>query len=443
MRSPRQAWWDALLPAGDLLRNATYRRLWTSILISSLGGQVTLLAVPLTAALLLHATPTQMGYLTATEISAFILLSLPAGVWLDRLRKLPVYVIGESTLALAVASVALAWWLDWLSMSWLYAVAFVIGAVHTIAGSAAQIVLTQIVPRERLVEAHAKNALANSTAEVTGPGAAGVLIGLTGAPLALVADAILLAVSALILRGLTVAEHVGPAVTRFRTALGDGLRFVTGNRLLVTMACLVGGWQLCHNAAVVVQILYATRELGLTAGGVGLCYMALGLGTIVASTAGSRVSRRFGPGPTLVFGVAICGCGWLVAAVGPGGIWGVVAFVLMLVAFGVGGTLIFITFLALRQSVTPAPLLGRMTSTMRWLILLPAGPGAMLGGWLGEHFGLRSALAFAGVGCLVLAALAFRQPILRDLKALPKMAGPPPDRRVQEVADTQPGEFVP
>jgi MFS family permease len=416
-------WWDALLPAGDLLRDRVYRRLWTSILISSLGGQVTLLAVPLTAALLLHATPTQMGYLTATEIAAFVLLSLPAGVWLDRLRKLPIYVMGEWLLALAVTSVALAWWLDWLSMRWLYAVGFVIGVVHTIAGSAAQIVLTQIVPRERLVEAHAKNALANSTAEVMGPGAAGALISLTGAPLALVVDGLLLAISAVILRGLRVVEQAGPATARFGAALTEGLRFVTGHPLLVPMACLVGGWQLCHNAVVAVQILFATRELGLSAGGVGLSYVALGFGAVAAGTYGSRLSRRLGPGPTLVLGVAICGGGWVLAALGPPGAAGIAAFVAMLLAFGVGGTLIFINFLALRQSVTPAPLLGRMTSTMRWLILLPAAPGAMLGGWLGEHLGLRAALGVAGSACLLLALVAWRRPVLRELRVLPRPAG--------------------
>src|SRR5690242_16414143 len=165
----RRAWTQRLaLPPNDLLRNATYRRLWTSILISSFGAQVTMLALPLTAAVLLHATPTQMGLLTAMEIIPFVLFSLPSGVWLDRVRKLPIYILGESSVALAVASVPFAWWMGWLSMPWMYFVGFVIGAVNTTAGTAAQIVLTQVVARERLVEAHAKNALATSGSEVAG-----------------------------------------------------------------------------------------------------------------------------------------------------------------------------------------------------------------------------------------------------------------------------------
>jgi hypothetical protein len=259
----RPPWFQRFaLDPTDLLRDSTYRRLWTSILISSFGGQVTLLALPLSAAVLLRASPTQMGILTAAELVPFALFSLPVGVWLDRVRKLPVYIVGEMSISLTVATVPLAWWLGWLSMSWLYFVGFVIGAVNTTAGSAAQIVLTQIVPRERLVEAHAKNALASSTAEVTGPGAAGALIKLTGAPLALLADAALLLVSSSILRGVVVKETPSAVNAAFWPAMREGLNFVRSHRLLITMATCVGVWQLCNQAAMVVQILFATRQLG-------------------------------------------------------------------------------------------------------------------------------------------------------------------------------------
>ena len=100
---------------------------------------------------------------------------------------------------------------------------------------------------------------------------------------------------------------------------------------------------------------------------------------------------------------------------------GVVAYALMLMMFGVGAVFIFINFLSLRQSVTPGPMLGRMTSTMRWLILIPAGPGALLGGWLGEHFGLRVALGFAGCTALLLALIAWRLPVIRSVTTLPTL----------------------
>jgi MFS family permease len=403
------------------LRDRTYRRLWTSILISSFGGQVTLLALPLSAAVLLGASPTQMGILTAAEIVPFALFSLPSGVWLDRVRKLPVYIVGELSISVTVASVPLAWWLGWLSIHWLYFVGFVIGAVNTTAGSAAQIVLTQIVPRERLVEAHAKNALASSTAEVTGPAAAGALIKVTGAPLALLADALLLLVSSTILRGVLVKESPRGKDAPFWSAMREGLDFVRGHELLMTMAICVGVWQMCNQAAMVVQILFATRKLGLSERGVGLSYVALGAGTVAASALGYRVVRRLGPGPTLVLGFAISGAGWLVLAAAPLNRIGVAAYAFMLLSFGVGAVFIFINFLSLRQAVTPASMLGRMTSTMRWLILLPAGPGALLGGWLGEHVGLRTALGFAGVTALALSAVASRLKVVRSVKTLPTL----------------------
>jgi MFS family permease len=410
------------LPAGDLLRDAVYRRLWTSILISTFGGQVTLLALPLTAAVLLQATPWQMGLLGAIEMAPFVLFSLPSGVWLDRVRKLPVYIVGECVLALALLGVPLAWWLGVLSMGGLYAIGFVLGTVATVSGSAAQIVLTQIVPRQRLIEAHAKNALASSGAEVAGPGFAGVLIKLVGAPLALLADALMLLFSALILRGIHVDERrTKPTETHFWRELKAGLRFVTGQRLLVSLAVLAGGWQFCNQSAMVVQILFATRRLGLSEQAVGLCYVAMGVGTVLASIFGHRFSRRVGPGPSLLWGFAVCACGWLLLSWLPANAWGVAGFALMLSLSGMGAVLIFINYLALRQAVTPEPMLGRMTATMRWLSVFPAGPGALWGGYVGQHLGLRAALVSAGLTALALVVYGVLRPEIRRLMVLPSL----------------------
>jgi MFS family permease len=329
MRGLLQAgvWKRLPLAADDLLREPVYRRLWLSILTAAFANQVMLLALPLTAAVLLHASPTEMGLLTAAELAPFLVLSLPSGVWLDRVRKLPVYVVGEALIALAAASVPCAAWLGLLSMTWLYGVGLLLGAVHTVSGSAAQIVLTQVVGRDRLVQAHAKNALANSGAEVIGPGIAGLLIKLLGAPLALLFNAGLLCGAALILRGLPLQETLGlRANTSFLDELMAGLRFVARHRLLMTLAILMSIWQMAHYVALTVQILFATRTLGLSEQAIGLCYAGMGVGTIVGSLLGHRLSHRFGPGPCLVLGYAVTGTGWGLLALAPEGFWGVVAF---------------------------------------------------------------------------------------------------------------------
>ena len=440
----RPPWtWLWRLPADDLLRNRAYRRLFGSILISSLGGQVSMLALPLTAAVLLKATPTQMGLLTAFELLPFVLLSLPAGVWLDRVRKLPVYIGGEALLAVALVSVPIAWWLGWLAMPWMYAVGFVLGCVHVVAGAAAQIVLTQVVPRERLVEAHAKNALASSGSEVVGPGLAGALIKMVSAPVALLIDALALLCSVWVLRGVRVTEELRPAHgARFVDELKAGFRFVRGTPLLVAMALTMGFWQMCHYAAVVVQILFATRTLGMSESDVGLSFVGLGIGTVLASVYGKRIAHAHGTGPSMLAGLAIAGVGWSVCSVAPAGPLGVAAFALMLVCFGFGAVLTFINFLSLRQAVTPAPMLGRMTSIMRWLMLLPAGPGALIGGWLGEHVDLRTSLGFAGFGAILVAALAWRFSVIRSVHHLPTPAEEALPTVVAELPDRPEAEPV-
>jgi MFS family permease len=155
-----------------------------------------MLALPLTAVFLLDATPTQMGFLMAIEIAPFVLFSLPGGVLIDRMRKLPLYIAGEIFMGLALLTIPAAWALGHLTMPLMYAVSFALGTVYTIAGSASQIVLTQLVGRDKLVQAYSQNAIAGSMAEVMGPGLAGVLIRVFGAPLALVMDALLLIGSA-------------------------------------------------------------------------------------------------------------------------------------------------------------------------------------------------------------------------------------------------------
>lgn len=389
------------------------------MLTSSFGAQIMLLGLPLTAAVFLHATPSQMGILTAMEVLPFGLLSLPSGVWIDRVRKLPLTIAGELVLAAAASSVPFARWTHVLSIDWLYAVAFIVGLVNTTAGSASQVVLTQIVERDRLIEANAQNALANSGAEVAGPGIAGVLIRLLGAQFALLVTAILLLGSATLLSGIRLDERLSSANGRFAVDLVQGLRFVGRHPSLPKLAGFVSIWELCFNAAITANILFATRVLEMSASSVGLSYVCLGFGTVLASLTSERLGRRFGPGPCLTIGFASSALGWLLLASAPAGLLGIVFFPTSLALFGFGALVIFINFIAVRQALTPAPLLGRMTSIMRWLITLPGIPGALIGGWLGQHFGLRATLAFAGLACTVLTLIAARSHTLRAIRTLP------------------------
>lgn len=402
-----------------------YKRMWFSILFSNLGGQITLLALPLTAVFLLDASPTQMGLLTAMEIAPFVLLSLPGGVLLDRMQKLPVYIGGEFVMGLSLLTIPLAWALDLLTMGWMYAVCFAIGAVYTIAGSASQLVLTQLVGRDKLVEAYSQNAIAGSMAEVMGPGLAGILIKVLGAPLALVMDAILLIGSVVMLKGIRIHEQVPPRSTwkdrSFKAELMKGLNFVRSHHMLIEMAVVVGAWQFFAQMALSVQIIFAVKDLGLDEALVALSFVAMGLGSILGGMAGPPISKRLGLGPALILGIVITSIGWLSLLLLEGRLPSILLFAWMLLCFSWGATLLFVNFLSLRQAYTPTDLLGRMTTTMRWLITLPAGPGAILGGWMAEHIGMRSSLLCAGLGTLIVAIVAYVRPRLRSIKKLPEM----------------------
>ncbi len=399
--------------------------MWLSILFSNLGGQITMLALPLTAVFLLDATPTQMGLLTAMEIAPFVLLSLPGGVLIDRMRKLPLYIAGEIFMGCTLLLIPLAWAIDMLTMPLMYVVSFALGTVYTIAGSASQIVLTQLVGREKLVEAYSQNAIAGSMAEVLGPGMAGLLIRVFGAPLALVMDAFLLIGSVVMLRGIRIHEVVPPRSTwkdrSFKEELMKGVNFVKSQKMLIEMAATVGAWQFFAQLALSVQIIFAVKDLGLDETLVSMSFVALGIGSVLGGMAGPKISNHFGPGPALVLGIAITSVGWISLLVLEGLLPNLILFSWMLLCFSWGATLLFVNFLSLRQSFTPTELLGRMTTTMRWLILLPAGPGAILGGWMAEHWGMRSSLWAAGAGTLLVALIAYARPYLKSLKVLPEI----------------------
>ena len=377
-----------------------FRRLWGSLTITSFGAQITNLALPLTAALLLHASPMQMGILVALETLPFALFSLHAGVLLDRVRKLPVVIAADIGRGVALLSIPVAAWFDGLSIDLLFAVGFLCGVQNVVGGAAYQVLLARMAGRKRLVEANAKTALGETSAALIGPGLAGGLIHALTAPFAIVLDAVSFLVSALMLRRVEARSdvpHVTGATNIWRE-IGEGLRLVWGNRTLWALAWLAGLWQFLHHMQIAVLILFATRELSLSAGAIGFAYACGGLGCVLASAFAERLSARFGVGPVIVHGLILTAAGWQAFGLLGGEGWvAMLALGAAMLVFDFGAILYGINYLALRQAITPDRLLGRMTATMRFLTVASAPLGSLVGGALATGIGLRGTLLTVGV----------------------------------------------
>ncbi len=409
-----------------LWQNRDFRLLWTSLTITHFGGQITFLALPLTAALLLHASPFQMGVLTALEALPFALFGLFTGVLVDRSRKLPLIIVADVGRGLVLLAVPLAAWTGWLSMPVLYAVGFLVGAGSTVGWSAYQVFMTARVGRENLVEANSKIALAESSAQLIGPGLAGAAIQWLTAPFAILLDACSFFVSALMLRGIRPGEsdapHTHPELTvrAIRADIAEGLRQIWHNDLLRSIAWGLGLWNLLRHMYITIIILFATRELGMSAGTVGLVWMGGGIGCLAASFFARRLNERHGVGTSMLGGLFLTGIAWgLMALTQPGGIAAGALLAGAILAYDFGGTLFFINYLSLRQAVTPDRLLGRVISTMIFLTIVTAPLGSLLGGALGEWVGLRGTIAIAALAGVALGLMLMRWSPLAAVRTLP------------------------
>ena len=397
-----------------LLRSVDFRRFWLSSVLNGFGGQITALALPLCAALLLHATPAQMGTLVALQALPFALFGLPVGVWLDRSRKLPIMLYCEILFGMALASVAAAQWLGLLSMPWLYAVGFLLGTGFVIGGGAEQVFLTYLVGRDGLIDAQSKFAATDSAARLIGPGIAGALIGSLSAPFAILINALGFLISFWNLKKINVREpKPAPSTTHALREMKDGIVFIWRHPVLRTLAWGAAIWHFLFYGFMALQILFATRELGMTAGVLGSLQMLGGVGVLAGSFLIKPLSGRFGVGGTILIGIGCTAAGFVLIAAIPvalfgssrasAAMYGAVNFVL-----DCGGILFFMPYLALRQKVTPDAFLGRMVSTMRFLTVAAAPLGALAAGAIAEHASVRAGLMCVAAGGVALTgAMAF------------------------------------
>jgi MFS family permease len=406
-----------------LWRNSDFVKLWGSLTITHFGGQITFLALPLTAAIVLNASPFEVGVLTALEALPYTLLGLFAGVAVDRARKLPIIVATDIGRGLALLAVPLCAWFGVLNMAILYVVGFLIGAMSVLGWPAYQVFMTERVGRENLVEANAKIGVADSAAQLVGPGLAGALIQWLTAPIAILMDACSFFLSAWMLRGIPPKpsdEPKAPATSSVRAEIVEGLAVIWHNRTLRALVWAIGLWQVFRHAFLAMVVLFGARELGFSAGHVGLLFMTAGLGSLAAANVTERLNARFGMGPTMLGGIGGTGISWILIGCSAGPYW------LASILFGAGlflldltAMIFFINYLSLRQAVTPDRLLGRVTATMICLTVATAPLGSLMGGWIGEHFGLRVAVLGAGLGALILAPLMVWLSPLSRMRELP------------------------
>ncbi|MGW1791174.1 MFS transporter [Streptomyces tubercidicus] len=405
--------------AGGPLRLPHFRLLLAGAAAGQIGAQVTLVALPLVAVLELRAPAFQVGLLTAAETAAFLLVGLPAGAWVDRMRKLPLMIRADVVRAVAMASIPLAAVADVLTMAQLYLVALVTGVATVFFDVAHQSFLPQLLPKDQLVSGNGALETVRSSAQVAGPGLGGGLVQLLGAPLAIVADAAGYVLSALFLWGIKQPESRPARVagTSLRQDIGEGLRFVFGHRLLRVIAVTTGLANFFSATLMATQSVFLVRVLGLAPGVVGLVLAASAVGGLAGALCAGRLAARFGQARLI----------WLsVLATGPFALlWPLSGHGAGAVLFAVGSGVVFfgavvynVAQVSFRQALCPPRLLGRMNATLRFLMWGTLPLGALVGGALAESFGARTALAWCAAGFLLVPLPLLLSP-LRRMRDLP------------------------
>ncbi|GAA2740375.1 MFS transporter [Kitasatospora cinereorecta] len=440
---------DMPRPTRDrLLGHRDFRQLLLGAAASQAGSQVTLVALPLVAVLVLHASAFQVGLLTAAETAAFLLVGLPAGAWLDRMRKLPVLVRADVVRFLAVGSIPPAAAAGVLTMAQLYVVALVTGIATVFFDVAHQSYLPNLLPREHLVAGNGALETVRSSAQIVGPGLGGGLVQLLGAPLAIVADAVGYLTSAVLLRRIrAVEDEPQPAAAgSLRADIAEGVRFVLGHPLLRMIAAATAVSNLFAAVLMAVQTVFWVRVLELSPAAIGVLLSVSAVGGLAGALCAGRLAARVGQA-RLIWLSALASAPfallWPLSS-GPAGA----------VLFGVGSAVVLfgavvynVAQVSFRQTVCPPELLGRMNATIRFLVWGTLPLGALLGGTVAGTAGPRAALWVCAVGFLAVPLPLLLSP-LRRLRDLPSgtdddtapSPGPDPDPAGGDDAATAPAE---
>jgi MFS family permease len=387
-----------------LRRQREFLRLWAGQTISVFGDSVTLLALPLTAVLTLDASAGQMGLLTAAGLAPHLLLSLPVGAWIDRrYRRRWILVAADLGRAGLIATVPLAAAFDALTLAHIYVVAFAAGVLTVFFDVGYTSLLALIVPRRDIVEANAKLSLSRSASWIGGQPLAGGLVQLLTAPFALLADALSFLCSAAFISRIQVEEQpLEQQPARIREQLREGFGFVLGQPLLRAELGCAATINLFNFVFHAIFVLYATRELGVRPGVLGLVLGAGAVGAAIGALIAPRVERRIGIGPSIFVGSILFPAPLLLVPAA-GGPFPLVLALLFASEFlaGIGVMLFDVSGGSLSLFLTPQRLRARATGTFRFVNYGIRPIGALLGGALGSAIGLRPTLWIATAGALL------------------------------------------
>ncbi len=403
---------------GRLWRHPDFLKLWAGETVSVFGSQVTLLAVPTVAILILHAGPFQVGVLSALEFLAFPTLGLVAGVYADRLRRRPIMILCDIGRALALGSIPVAFVLGVLTLEQLYLVALLTGIFTVFFDVSYQSYLPALIDRSNLIEGNTKLEITRSSAQVAGPAIAGFLIQWIGGAKAVAVDALSFVLSALALFSIRKPEPeprpgTASGTTGFIPELREGIDIVFRSPILWRIAGCTATSNLGSNIIFgAVFLIFAYRQLHLSAAVVGLVFAIGSVGGLLGALVAARVARRLGIGPTLGFAPVV---GGLAVLATPLALVGAPILVLAAAGFVEGLTVPIynISQLSLRQAITPDRVQGRMNATMRTIVWGTIPLGAFMGGILGTSIGLVPTIVIGGIVSVAAALWIFLGPVIR------------------------------
>ena len=391
--------------APALLREHNFRNFWFGQTISVFGDQITLLALPIVAVLVLDADAAQMGLLTAVGLLPHLLFSLPAGVWLDRIRRRRrLMVVSDLIRAAVIAIVPLAFFLDVLSIELLFVLTFVVGTVAVFFDLAWLTMVSAVARREQLVEANSLLNASRSVSAVGGPAIGGALIEILTAPVALLADALSYLASALFIARVRVPDQaVEHEPGTIREQLVEGMSFLVRDPIMRPAVFAVATMNLFNFGFQGLFILFATRHLGLDPGVLGVALGAGAIGAVVGAVVAAPLGRRIGIGPGYIVGLILFPAAAIVIPLAQGLPFAAIVAILVVAEFvgGFGVMILDINGGSLLLARMPARIRGRAGGAFRFINMGIRPIGATLGGILGSVIGVRETLLIVTVAQLL------------------------------------------